>query len=129
MGELRPEQLFAVGYGACFTGALGLAGKAEGIDTSGSTTEVQVGFGPEGDSFGITVQLDVTIRSRDRVLAADCYRPAIEQAQAWGLLGQHKFRDLTKPMLEQGYDCVFGSRFRLNVVFSITRTQRLAGSL
>jgi osmotically inducible protein OsmC len=64
-GGTNPEQLFAVGYGACFTGALGLAGKAEGIDTSGSTTEVQVGFGPEGDSFGITVQLDVTIPGVD----------------------------------------------------------------
>jgi hypothetical protein len=28
----------------------------------------------------------------DRV-AADCYRPAIEQAQAWGLLEQHTFRE------------------------------------
>ena len=25
--------------------------------------------------------------------------------------GNHRFRDLTKPMLEQGYDCAFGSRF------------------
>jgi len=60
-GGTNPEQLFAIGYGACFTGALGLAGKAEGIDTSGATTEVSVGFGPEGDSFAITVELDVTI--------------------------------------------------------------------
>ena len=44
----NPEQLFAVGYGACFTGALGLAGKAEGIDTTGASTDVNVGFGPEG---------------------------------------------------------------------------------
>lgn len=64
-GGTNPEQLFAIGYGACFTGALGLAGKAEGIDTSGATTEVSVGFGPEGESFAITVQLDVTIPGVD----------------------------------------------------------------
>ena len=64
-GGTNPEQLFAVGYGACFTGALGLAGKAEGIDTSGATTDVSVGFGPEGESFGITVELAVTIPGVD----------------------------------------------------------------
>ena len=64
-GGTNPEQLFAVGYGACFTGALGLAGKAEGIDTTGAWTEVKVGFGPEGESFGITVDLDVTIPGVD----------------------------------------------------------------
>ena len=61
----NPEQLFAVGYGACFTGALGLAGKAEGIDTSQATTEVVVHFGPEGESFAIGVEIDVTIPGID----------------------------------------------------------------
>ncbi|MGZ5401401.1 MAG: Ohr family peroxiredoxin [Nocardioides sp.] len=64
-GGTNPEQLFAIGYGACFTGALGLAGKAEGIDTSGATTDVSVGFGPEGDSFAISVDLAVTIPGVD----------------------------------------------------------------
>ncbi len=68
-GGTNPEQLFAVGYGACFTGALGLAGKAEGIDTTGASTEVKVGFGPEGESFGITVDLDVTIPGVDDATA------------------------------------------------------------
>ena len=64
-GGTNPEQLFAVGYGACFTGALGLAGKAEGIDTSQATTEVSVHFGPEGESFAISVELDVTVPGVD----------------------------------------------------------------
>ncbi|MFD1946194.1 organic hydroperoxide resistance protein [Nocardioides aestuarii] len=64
-GGTNPEQLFAVGYGACFTGALGLAGKAEGVDTSGATTQVAVGFGPEGESFAIAVELAVTIPGVD----------------------------------------------------------------
>ena len=68
-GGTNPEQLFAVGYGACFTGALGLAAKAEGIDTSGATTEVSVGFGPEGESFGISVELAVSIPGVDDATA------------------------------------------------------------
>jgi len=68
-GGTNPEQLFAVGYGACFTGALGLAGKAEGIDTSGASTEVSVHFGPEGESFAISVELDVTIPGVDDAAA------------------------------------------------------------
>jgi len=56
----NPEQLFAVGYGACFQGALGLVAKKQGIDTADSAVEVAVGFGPEGESFAITV--DITAR-------------------------------------------------------------------
>lgn len=68
-GGTNPEQLFAIGYGACFTGALGLVGKAEGIDTSGAQTDVKVGFGPEGESFAITVDIAVSIPGVDDVTA------------------------------------------------------------
>jgi len=64
-GGTNPEQLFAVGYGACFTGALGLVAKDEGVDTSGASTEIAVGFGPEGKSFAITADLTVTIPGVD----------------------------------------------------------------
>lgn len=64
-GGTNPEQLFAIGYGACFTGALGLVAKGESLDTSGATTEVAIGFGPEGASFGITAELTVTIPGVD----------------------------------------------------------------
>ena len=56
----NPEQLFALGYGACFQGALGLVGKSQGVDTSASVLDIAVGFGPEGESFAITV--DITAR-------------------------------------------------------------------
>lgn len=56
----NPEQLFALGYGACFQGALQMVGKAEGVDTSASELDIAVGFGPEGDSFAITA--DITVR-------------------------------------------------------------------
>jgi osmotically inducible protein OsmC len=56
----NPEQLFALGYGACFQGALGLVAKKEGVDTSESEVLIAVGFGPEGQSFAITA--DITAR-------------------------------------------------------------------
>ncbi len=61
----NPEQLFATGYAACFQGALGLVAKSQGVDTSDSVVEAAVGFGPEGDSFAITVDLTARIPGVD----------------------------------------------------------------
>jgi lipoyl-dependent peroxiredoxin len=61
----NPEQLFAAGYSACFQSALGLVGKKQDIDTSDSLVTAEVGFGPEGDSFGITVELKVSLPGLD----------------------------------------------------------------
>lgn len=57
----NPEQLFAAGYAACFQGALGLVAKKQGVDTSGSLVTAEVGFGPEGESVAITVNLRVVV--------------------------------------------------------------------
>lgn len=57
----NPEQLFAAGYSACFQGALGLVGKAQGVDTKDSLVTAEIGFGPEGESYGITAELKVAI--------------------------------------------------------------------
>jgi len=57
----NPEQLFAAGYSACFQGALGLVAKKKGVDTSQSLVTAAVGFGPEGESFAITVDLEVAV--------------------------------------------------------------------
>lgn len=64
-GATNPEQLFAVGYGACFQGALGLAGKEMDVDTSNSTVHAEVGIGPEGESFGLSVKLSVSLPDLD----------------------------------------------------------------
>src|SRR3954452_9468851 len=61
----NPEQLFATGFAACFQGALGLAGKKAGVDTSASKVTAEVGFGPEGDSYAITVDLKVAVPGVD----------------------------------------------------------------
>ena len=62
---VNPEQLFAAGYGACFTGALGLAGKEMGIDTKTAQVRTHVGFGPEGESYAITVEIEGIIADVD----------------------------------------------------------------
>src|SRR5699024_9946615 len=64
-GGTNPEQLFAVGYAACFQGALGLAGKEFGIDTSKSVVHAEVGIGKEGESFGLSVKLSVDLPDVD----------------------------------------------------------------
>lgn len=60
-GGANPEQLFAVGYGACFQSALGLAGKELDVDTTGSVVNTEVGIGKEGESFGLSIKLMVSI--------------------------------------------------------------------
>ena len=57
----NPEQLFAMGYGACFQGALGLAAKEAGVSVKDSVVRTSVGIGPEGESFAISVLLEVFI--------------------------------------------------------------------
>jgi Ohr subfamily peroxiredoxin len=61
----NPEQLFAVGYAACFNGALALVAGKRGVDASQSRTRAHVGFGPEGRSFAITVDLESEIPGVD----------------------------------------------------------------
>ena len=61
----NPEQLFATAYSACFQGALGLVAKQQNIDSSDSLVTAEVGFGPEGESFGISVEMKVAIPGLD----------------------------------------------------------------
>jgi len=66
-GGTNPEQLFAVGYSACFNGALHAVAKKHGEDVTGAQTEVAIGFGPEGDSFGLTAEITVSVPGMDLV--------------------------------------------------------------
>ena len=67
----NPEQLFAVGYGACFQGALAGVAEKAGVDASESIVDVEVGFGPEGDSFAITVAITARIPGVDAETAQE----------------------------------------------------------
>lgn len=57
----NPEQLFASGWAACFASAVGLAGKEVKANTRDVAVTAEVGIGPEGESFGLTVTLRVTL--------------------------------------------------------------------
>lgn len=57
----NPEQLFAMGYGACFQGAMSLAAKELDVNVDDSAVRAHVSIGPEGDSFAISVKIEVYI--------------------------------------------------------------------
>ncbi|HYS31167.1 MAG TPA: organic hydroperoxide resistance protein [Streptosporangiaceae bacterium] len=61
-GGTNPEQLFAVGYAACFEGALGVVGRRERVEVGDVSIDSQVGLVTSADrSFTVTVRLDVTL--------------------------------------------------------------------
>jgi osmotically inducible protein OsmC len=56
----NPEQLFAVGYGACFQSAVLSIAQGRDLDASDSTITVRVGIGPTGHGgFSLQVDLDL----------------------------------------------------------------------
>jgi Ohr subfamily peroxiredoxin len=56
----NPEQLFAVGYAACFQSALEGVARGRQLDTSDSRITSRVGIGPTGHGgFTLSVSLDL----------------------------------------------------------------------
>jgi lipoyl-dependent peroxiredoxin len=71
-GATNPEQLFAVGYAACFHSALKVVAGREKVDVSGSQVSASVGIGMnDAGGFGIAVELDVDLPALDRAVAED----------------------------------------------------------
>ena len=63
-GATNPEQLFAVGYAACFEGALGVVGRRERVDLGEVSTESEVSLiTTENRGFNVSVALDVSLPS------------------------------------------------------------------
>ncbi|MEN3360546.1 MAG: lipoyl-dependent peroxiredoxin [Mycobacteriales bacterium] len=61
-GATNPEQLFAVGYAACFQSALGVVGRRQRVDTSASLVSVDVTIGTiEGGSYGLALGISASI--------------------------------------------------------------------
>ena len=61
-GGTNPEQLFAVGYAACFEGALGVIGRREKVEVGDASIDSRVSLLPtEERGFKIAVELDVTL--------------------------------------------------------------------
>jgi Ohr subfamily peroxiredoxin len=70
----NPEQLFAVGYSACYLGAVKfVAGKEKVTITPDASITAHVGVGPreDGGGFGLEVALDVNLPGVDKAKARD----------------------------------------------------------
>jgi lipoyl-dependent peroxiredoxin len=60
----NPEQLFALGYAACWQNAMIGIARRKGLDAQDSTVTSRVGIGPiEAGRFGLTVELRITLPS------------------------------------------------------------------
>jgi lipoyl-dependent peroxiredoxin len=58
----NPEELFAVGYAACFEGALGLVGRRERVELGEFAIDSSVSLSPNSSKgFDLGVSLDVTL--------------------------------------------------------------------
>ena len=62
-GGTNPEQLFALGYGACFHSAIKFVAQRDKLDTTDSevSATVGIGFSDAGTGFGLEVELDVVL--------------------------------------------------------------------
>jgi Ohr subfamily peroxiredoxin len=76
-GGTNPEQLFAVGYAACFESAIGAAGRREHAEVGDVSIDSHVSLLPTGDgAFNLAVTLDVSLpqvedhEQADRIVAA-----------------------------------------------------------
>jgi len=73
----NPEELFAVGYAACFQSGLLSLAQGRKLDASNSTITSRVGIGPTGHGgFGLEVALDLHAPKLSRVDAEDLMRRA-----------------------------------------------------
>jgi Ohr subfamily peroxiredoxin len=65
-GGTNPEQLFAVGYAACFEGALGVVGRREKVEVGDVSIDSKVSLiTTEERGFNVAVELDVTLPQVD----------------------------------------------------------------
>jgi lipoyl-dependent peroxiredoxin len=66
-GGTNPEQLFALGYAACFQSAMGVVGRRLGVDTADSTVTARITLGTiDGGVFGLAAELHVAIPGVDK---------------------------------------------------------------
>jgi len=75
----NPEQLFSMGYSACFLGALKfVAGKEKVKIPDDARVSADVGIGPrdDGAGFGIAVKLTISIPGVDKAVAEDLVKKA-----------------------------------------------------
>ena len=65
-GGTNPEQLFAVGYAACFESALGVVARRERVDPGDVSIDSEVSLSPNAErGYELAVALDVTLPAID----------------------------------------------------------------
>jgi osmotically inducible protein OsmC len=57
----NPEQLFAAGYAACFHSALQAVARKEKVSVRDSSVTAEVGIGKQGETYGLGVDLVVSL--------------------------------------------------------------------
>jgi Ohr subfamily peroxiredoxin len=66
----NPEQLFAIGYAACYHSALRLVGRQDNADVSDSAVGARVSLGQlDNGGFGLAVELEITLPNLDHEAA------------------------------------------------------------
>lgn len=76
----NPEQLFAAGYAACFTGAVKLVARQGRIKLPDDmTVTAHVGMGPVDPGYALTVELVVAMPGIDRAQAEEIVAGAHER--------------------------------------------------
>jgi osmotically inducible protein OsmC len=76
-GGTNPEQLFAVGYAACFEGAIGAVARRLKLEAGDVGIDSKVSLNPGPDrTFVISVGLDVTLPSVEGDAAVELVREA-----------------------------------------------------
>ena len=76
-GGTNPEQLFAVGYAACFESAIGAVTRRQKLDTEAVEIDSKVSLhAGEERTFVLSVELDVTLPSIDDDVAIELVREA-----------------------------------------------------
>ena len=76
-GGTNPEELFAVGYAACFEGAIGAVARRQKLEAGDVEIDSKVSLNPgEERTFVISVELDVTLPSVEGDAATELVREA-----------------------------------------------------
>jgi osmotically inducible protein OsmC len=76
-GGTNPEELFAVGYAACFEGAIGAVSRRQKLEAGDVGIDSKVSLNPGPDrTFILSVELDVTLPSVEGDAAIELVREA-----------------------------------------------------
>lgn len=76
-GGTNPEQLFAVGYAACFEGAIGVVGRRRKVEVGDAAIDSRVALvTTEERGFNVAVELHVTLPSVEVEEAVEIVREA-----------------------------------------------------